>query len=90
VELWREAAALVVVFGLLAVAVWSLRQRGGGRAGAAKALASVERLALTPQHTLHRVRIAGHELLLATHPQGCTLLSESRAPSNALCREEHA
>ncbi len=35
---------------------------------------AVERLALTPQHTLHIVRINGSEVLLATHPQGCSVI----------------
>jgi len=83
-EAWRQAAAIVVVFGLLAGVVYALRRRGGFewsrlRAGPAKALIAVERLALTPQHTLHLVRLAGQQMLLATHPQGCTLLLERMA-----------
>ena len=34
----------------------------------------VERLVLTPQHTLHVLRLRGREMLVATHPQGCALL----------------
>jgi hypothetical protein len=40
-----------------------------------KSLATMERLALTPQHSLHLVRIQGREVVVATHPHGCTLLS---------------
>ena len=77
-EAWREAAALIVVFGLLGAALWVLRHRTGAlRAGPSKSLTSVERLALTPQHALHLVRASGRELLVATHPHGCTLISES-------------
>jgi hypothetical protein len=36
---------------------------------------AVERLALTPQHTLHLVCIHGREVLLATHPQGCSAIT---------------
>jgi hypothetical protein len=77
VELWREAAAVCAVFGLLGVAIWTLRSRAGiigTRAG--KSLTAVERIALTPHHALHLVRAPGRELLVATHPQGCTLLLE--------------
>jgi hypothetical protein len=42
----------------------------------AKSLATMERLALTPHHSLHLVRIQGREVVVATHPQGCTLLSD--------------
>ena len=45
-----------------------------GLTSRARALESVERLPLTPQHSLHLVRIAGRELLVGTHPQGCVLL----------------
>ena len=39
-----------------------------------RALETVERVALTPQHTLHVLRLRDREMLVATHPQGCTLL----------------
>lgn len=39
-----------------------------------RALETVERLALTTHHTLHILRLRDRELLVATHPQGCTLL----------------
>lgn len=99
-ELWRDVAAFILVFGLLAFAVVATRKRNGQTAGffrpsGAKALASLERIALTPQHALHLVRAAGRELVLVTHPQGCTIVSETRtgestAEMNLLRREEHA
>jgi flagellar biogenesis protein FliO len=46
-----------------------------------KALVSLERIALTPQHSLHLVRIQGREVVVATHPQGCELLNEAPLPS---------
>jgi len=39
-----------------------------------RAMESLERLSLTPQHALHLVRVQGREIVVATHPQGCTLL----------------
>jgi hypothetical protein len=42
-----------------------------------KSFESVERMALTPQHALHLVRIHGREVVIATHPRGCELLSEN-------------
>jgi hypothetical protein len=30
---------------------------------------------LTPQHTLHIVRVNGREILIATHPQGCSVVT---------------
>jgi hypothetical protein len=75
VEAWREALALATVFSLLGAALWALRHRTGAlRGGSAKSLTSVERLALTPQHALHLIRTSGRDLLIATHPHGCTLI----------------
>ncbi len=87
-ELWREASALVAVFGLLALAVSALRKRTGQAVGlfrphAARSLTSVERISLTPQHSLHLVRVAGRELLLATHPHGCTVISDGDSAERA-------
>ena len=47
-----------------------------------KSLATMERLALTPHHALHLVRIQGREVVVATHPHGCTVLSEGLAVGN--------
>ena len=40
-----------------------------------KRLESIERLTLTATHSLHLVRIGEREVVVATHPQGCTLLN---------------
>jgi len=95
-ELWRAAAALILVFGLLAFAVRAMRKRNGLPAGlfrpnTARALTSVERISLTPQHALHLVRAKGRELLVATHPQGLTVISDhpSAEPATSQHREEH-
>ncbi len=83
-DVLRQVSAVVLVFGLLGLFLWKMR--GRGFSGAAflrrseqkeRRLQSVERLALTPQHTLHLLIIAGREIVVATHPQGCTLLQEA-------------
>jgi flagellar biogenesis protein FliO len=81
--LTRQAASVVFVFALLA-ALWLIRRRGlppvlrRGSARPARSLHVVERLALTPRHTLHllhvQIQSEGRELVVATHPEGCTLL----------------
>ena len=35
---------------------------------------ALERLALTPQHSLHLVSIGGRVLLVAVSPSGCTVV----------------
>jgi flagellar biogenesis protein FliO len=72
----RQTLAVLFVFGLLGAAVWKLR--AGGISLPRKAsgrLESVGRIALTAQHAVHLVRIDGREIVVATHPQGCSLLA---------------
>jgi flagellar biogenesis protein FliO len=78
-ETASQALAVVAVLGLLAGALWFLRSRGLARFGPASLrrrgrLASVERLPLTPQHSLHLVRFGQKAILLAVSPSGCTLV----------------
>ena len=87
----RELLGLFVVFSLLGLTVWKLgrsrppqwRNIFSGktlivkRPARERALETVERLALTPQHTLHVLRLRDREILVATHPQGCTLLDHA-------------
>ncbi len=79
-QIWPVAFVLV----LLGAVLWLMRRglpRVWARQGAVKSIESLERLTLTPQHTLHRVRAGGRELLVATHPHGCTVI-EDRAISD--------
>lgn len=80
----RQALSVLLVFFLLGLALWKLRRPGSRirlpwRKGGSEArtLESLERLALTPQHVLHRVRVDGREVLIVTHPQGCRVVSET-------------
>jgi hypothetical protein len=88
-DVLRQVFSVLLVFSLLGAVLWALR-RGGrisfplfiGRGfarkrilGNTRAMIAVERLSLTPQHTLHVVRVNGRELLVLTHPQGCTVVT---------------
>jgi hypothetical protein len=88
----RQVCAIVLVFGLLGVTFWKLRRGGSPTAFLARwasnsplrktvrrgrAFELVERCALTPQHALHLIRIQGREIVIATHPQGCTVLENA-------------
>ena len=79
----RQTLSVLLVFALLGLALWKLRKPGSFTGGASlwkrarggtPLLESVERLALTPQHALHLVRMNGREMVIATHPQGCEIL----------------
>jgi Flagellar biosynthesis protein, FliO len=87
-DVLRQVFSVLLVFSLLGAVLWLLRR--GGRIsfrgftvpgvamtrvqGDTRSMVAVERLALTPQHMLHRVRINGREVLVATHPQGCSVV----------------
>lgn len=88
----RQILSVLFVFLLLGGALFALRggrlgavrwgslrwnsSRFGRAPARTKSLATMERLALTPQHSLHLVRIQGREVVVATHPHGCTVLSD--------------
>jgi len=87
-------AGVLFVFALLGAALWALRR--GARMpgfslrqgfslppGRTRRLASVDRLALSPHHALHLVRLGDREMVVATHPQGCTVLTERKTQAAA-------
>ena len=88
-DVLRQVLSVLLVFSLLGAALWALRRggrisfqgftwRGLARTrvlGNTRSMVAVERLVLTPQHTLHLVCIHGREILVATHPQGCSVVT---------------
>jgi len=72
----RQIAAIAFVFGLLGGALWWLRRRGmaGWRPAGSPKMAVIDRLRLTPQHSVHIVRVGKRNFLIAVHANGCTLL----------------
>jgi flagellar biogenesis protein FliO len=78
--MYQQVLAVFLVLALLAGLLWFLRSRGlahyRGPAGrkSAKHLEAVARLPLTPQHSVHLIRVADHMVLLALSPAGCTLV----------------
>jgi len=76
----QQAFGILLVLALLGGVLWWLRRKGvaqftvRGRAGKVRAMKLIERLPLTPQHTLHLVDLEGREVLIATSPGGCSIL----------------
>lgn len=96
-DVLRQIFSVLLVFALLGAVLWGLRRGGkvslrgvfaGGRAqGQTRSMVALERLALTPQHTLHMLRVNGREVLIATHPQGCTVVTQPASIERALAAE---
>jgi flagellar biogenesis protein FliO len=76
-EFIRQMLSVLIVLALLGAAVWRLRTTRGIGLKESSRLKSAGRLALTAQHAVHLVRVDGREMVVATHPQGCSLLCES-------------
>ncbi len=90
-DIAREMAAVALVLALLGAALWTLR-RGASplqiwarqeAPGHGPALRVMGRVALTPQHSLHIVRVGAREWVVATHPQGCTVIGGDHPPEAA-------
>ena len=84
----QQAAAVLLVLVLLGAALYALRGRGlqmvltrRASGGNQRLLESLERLPLTPQHSLHLVRVEDRTVLVAVSPSGCSILDRSRVES---------
>lgn len=79
--LTQQLMMVLAVFALLGGLLWLMRRRGGlafsPRRTGARQVEVLERVPLTPQHSLHLVRVAGKVVLIGTAPSACTLLDHS-------------
>ena len=80
-ETTEQLLAVMVVLGLLCGSLWLLKRKGLVRTGFRRPalpgqprLEVIDRLTLTPQHSLHLIRMADRTLLVGLSPQGCNLL----------------
>jgi flagellar biogenesis protein FliO len=82
----EQVFAILAVLGLLGLALVVLRTRGHAafqwphrrRDGAS--LEVLERVVLTPQHSLHLVRVGDKHIVVAASPQGCSRIGQLNAP----------
>jgi len=82
----RQLVAVFLVMSLLLLPLWYLRRRGWAffqtrlqLRRSHRRLELVEKLPLTPQHSLHVVRMDGRSLLIGVSPAGCALLESVKA-----------
>jgi flagellar biogenesis protein FliO len=80
-EAIQQTLVVVFVLGLLGATLYWLRRQGVARfngkgvgRGSARRMQSIERLTLTPQHSLHLVNVGGRVVLIAVSPGGCSVL----------------
>lgn len=78
-ELIGQVTAVAGVLTLLLAALWWLRRSGYAqvsriRQPRSRRMERLERLALSPQHTLHLVRLGDTALVVAASPSGCSLI----------------
>lgn len=86
-EMFQQLFAVALVLGGLVVAVWLLKRKGWARisargprgSGGGPRLEVIDRLVLTPQHSLHLVRLQDRTLLVGLSPSGCNLLETGSA-----------
>lgn len=82
-EYLQQMLAVLAVFGILGGALWLLRRRGLARFSMTTSrknqgvLSQVERLPLSPTHSLHLVRMADRVILIASWPGGCQAIESS-------------
>ncbi len=83
-QIVQRGAAAVLVLGLLFLLLWALRKKGVAQfslqkpfGGGTRRLSVVERLALTPQHSLFLVQTNDQLLLLGASPAGLNRIDTS-------------
>jgi flagellar biogenesis protein FliO len=77
----QQILAVLFVLGLLGGTLFWLRSKGmarftgaGFRRPSGRRMQSLERLPLTPQHSLHLIRVDGKVLLIGVSPGGCSVV----------------
>jgi hypothetical protein len=91
VEIYEQAFAAMCVLLLLGGLVLVLRKqpglaawRGWGRTPSEGVLTVVGRVALSPQHHVHVLEMAGRRILVGTHPSGISFGPEGSEFSTVL------
>jgi len=83
-EMFQQLTIVAVILGILCGSVWLLKRKGWarttirrGRVEGEPRLEVIDRLVLTPHHSLHLVRLADRTLLVGLSPNGCNLLESA-------------
>lgn len=99
-EILQQLLAVGLVLGALGALVWTLKRKGlaqtnwtkSGSSRSREAQAQLEvlgRLSLTPQHSVHLIRLADRVLLVGLSPGGCNVLESAPAASIQMSGANH-
>ena len=97
-QLVQQIVAILLVLGLLVGTLTLLRKRGLAqfsarlRLGASrpKEIRVIERISLSPQHSLHLVNVRDDVFLIGVSPSGCSRIATFASDDGAECREHEA
>lgn len=87
-EILQQLLAVALVLGAVWALVWVMKRKGWAQArirrspGSQTQLEVIDRLTLTPQHSVHLIRLADRILLVGLSPNGCNVLET--APLNSV------
>ena len=80
-EMFQQLVTVMVILGVLCGGLWVLKRKGWAQTTLRRSrtdgyprLEVIDRLSLTPHHSLHLVRFADRTLLVGVSPNGCNLL----------------
>ncbi len=79
-EILQQLLAVGLVLGALLALLWVMKRKGWAHPrirvsrDAQSQLEVIERLSLTPQHSVHLIRLADRILLVGLSPSGCNVL----------------
>ena len=80
-ETAQQLSAVLLILALLGSAAWALKKKRLTLARPTTRLQVLERVALTPHHSLCLVRVDGRVLIAATAPNGTQILNLKDAPA---------
>lgn len=82
-ELLQQSVALAFVFGLLGVALWFVKTRQSPtlRVRGERKMQVIERVSLTPQHSLCLVKVGDRLIMIGTAPTSCQLIETVEDPT---------
>jgi flagellar biogenesis protein FliO len=80
-DLYRQFFGIAVVLGALAALLWFAKRRGFARLNFSRPSQTefvrvLERVPLTPQHTLFVLAIGGRTVLLSSSPGSCQMITD--------------